>query len=290
MIQLELTRNKIDETQFFKRSAFESDYKTLITDDTLIMENGEPVILYLHLNHEETKFLRQSVKTITYEKNTRTNGVKTHSRIFGYNPRNPIRKNYCSRTMLAEKHPIQDNIICSYGNVLAGYYEKFFPKVFKKHTEIVEEKVLPEWRITNSPFTSGIVNKNNPLKYHFDAGNFKDVLSNMVVFKRDIEGGFLAVPEFNIGLECADNTLVIFDGQKILHGVTPIGQASTLSYRYSIVYYSLKQMWNCLPLTEELLKVRQTRTQRENRRANGEISEMQTDAKVKNPITKSTRK
>lgn len=289
MIQLELKRKPINEPDFFKRSAFESDFNRLIKDDTLIMENGEPVILYMALPKEETKFLRQAVKNIKYEKSTRTNGVKTESRIFGFNPRNPIRKNFCSRTSLAEKFPTEDNVICSYGEHLAKIYQQYFPKVYARHTAIVEEKVLPEWKICNSPFTSGIVNKNNPLKYHFDSGNFSEVLSNMVVFKRDIGGGMLAVPEFDIGLECADNTLVIFDGQKILHGVTPIEKQSVNGYRYSVVYYSLKQMWNCLPLGEELAKIRNSRTQREKRRAAGQFSEMQTDAKVKNPTKPSAR-
>ena len=44
----------------------------------------------------------------------------------------------------------------------------------------------------------------------------------MVVFKRDVAGGYLVIPEFDIALEVADNTLSIFNGQEILHGVSTI--------------------------------------------------------------------
>ena len=60
----------------------------------------------------------------------------------------------------------------------------------------------------------------------------------------------------------------MFDGQGIMHGVTPITYESPLSYRYSIVYYSLKQMWKCLTIDEELVRIRNKKTQREKIRHN----------------------
>jgi len=44
------------------------------------------------------------------------------------------------------------------------------------------------------------------------------------------------------------------------------------SYRYSVVYYSLKQVWNCPPLSEEILRAREVRNKRETKRASGETS------------------
>ena len=78
----------------------------------------------------------------------------------------------------------------------------------------------------------------------------------MVVFKHKVKGGHLSMPEYNVKFECADNTAMMFDGQEILHGVTPIKKESEHSRRYSIVYYSLQQIWNCLPLDEELARMR----------------------------------
>jgi hypothetical protein len=114
------------------------------------------------------------------------------------------------------------------------------------------------------------VNKNNQLKYHFDSGNFKGVLSNMVVLKKDVAGGYLIIPELDIALEVADNTLTIFNGQEILHGVSTIEYENDHAYRYSVVYYSLEQMWKCEPINDEIARIRKVKTQREKNRLDPE--------------------
>ena len=129
---------------------------------------------------------------------------------------------------------------------------------------------MQDWTIGGSPFTSGIVNKNNQLKYHYDAGNFKGVLSNMVVFKKDVDGGHLVIPELDIVLEVEDNTLTIFNGQDILHGVSTIEYENEHAYRYSVVYYSLEQMWKCEPFGEEIKRIRKVKTEREKKRLDPE--------------------
>ena len=138
---------------------------------------------------------------------------------------------------------------------------------FSSFQALAEEKIPHEYRLHGTAFTSGIVNENNPLKYHYDAGNFRGVWSGMIVFKSGIEGGHLALPEFGLGVELCDRSLFLFDGQGILHGVTPIVRTRPDAKRYSIVYYSLQNMWSCRPLGEELDRIRQKRTEREAKRA-----------------------
>ena len=134
------------------------------------------------------------------------------------------------------------------------------------HTETVKQKIKKEWVIKDSVFTSGIVNKNNQLNYHFDSGNFKGVYSNMIVFKGDVRGGHLVIPEIDISIEVADNTVTIFDGQDLLHGVSPIKYLHKESYRYSVVYYSLKRMWQCMEVEKEIDRIRKVKMQREIKR------------------------
>jgi len=74
------------------------------------------------------------------------------------------------------------------------------------------------------------------------------VWSNMLGFKRHCEGGYLAVPEYDLALEIADNSLSMFDGQNLLHGVTPMRLTSDGAHRFTIVFYSLKGVWQCLPV------------------------------------------
>jgi hypothetical protein len=92
----------------------------------------------------------------------------------------------------------------------------------------------------------------------------------MLVLKKDVDGGYLIIPELDLALECPDGALVIFNGQNILHGVSPIEYTNNKAYRYSVVYYSLEQMWKCEPLDEEIARIRNVKMERENKRLDPE--------------------
>jgi hypothetical protein len=136
--------------------------------------------------------------------------------------------------------------------------------------------IKDDWKIEGTPFSSGIINKNNALKYHFDSGNIKQVYSNMVCFKKNCEGGYLVLPEFDVALEVANKSITFFDGQDIMHGVSPFKLKTYDGYRFTIVYYTLQQMWKCEPIDEEIVRIRNRRKERELRRIQmmkGEISD-----------------
>lgn len=167
---------------------------------------------------------------------------------------------------MAVEHPSEHAAICNAAPAINAQYQKFFPEVHKQHREVAK-KVREQWMIPGSVFTSGIVNYNNPLQYHFDAGNFSQVCSAMVAFRHKTKGGHLACPELGVAFEIADRSLILFDGQKLLHGVTPIKRLSEGAFRFTIVYYSLKQMWNCETVQGEVDALRERRTKTEQRRA-----------------------
>lgn len=265
MRTIEIRGKDIDLKSYKARSAYEPDASTFIDFDCLITDGNKPVILYKKLDIDTSR-LRRAVRSIKYATSTRTNGLKTTSAIFGYRPRVVLRNDYCTATAMATQDKANHDIIAGFASELTQYYKEYFPEIFSTHTEMVEARVKGDWVIPGSPFTSGIVNKNNPLKYHHDSGNFKGVLSNMVVFKRDTKGGHLSCPEYDLMFECADNTVVIFDGQSILHGVTPIQHMTKDAYRYSVVYYSLEQMWKCDTVDEELVRIRAKKLERELKR------------------------
>jgi hypothetical protein len=269
MRELHLVRKPIDKSQYVKRTALLSDVNQVITDDCIIYENNQPILFYTKIK-EDTSPLRWAAKHMKYPSGTRTNGLATQSKVFGYSPRIPMRNDYCTVSAMATQYPKNHHVITNFAEQLKGYYETYFPQKYKEHEEMVKEKVLEDWKIGNSPFTSGIVNKNNPLKYHYDSGNFKGMLSNMVVFKSDVEGGYLVIPELDLALEVADNTLTIFNGQDILHGVSPIEYKNSMSYRFSVVYYSLEQMWKCEPIQGEIERVRRAKTKKEQNRLDPE--------------------
>lgn len=267
MRELLLTKTPVDLKSFVLRSAVEDDYDTLIDEDVIGIdaETKEVIFIQKQLDFSD-KDIMWALDRIRYDVNERITGLKTRSRIFGYNPRSPMRKDFCSTTSLAYEQPSEHAVVCKYGVQIAGIYSDFTPETYKAHQEIMKAKVLDEWQIKGTPFTSGIINKNNPLKYHFDSGNFKNVYSCMAVFKRHIRGGYLCMPEYKVAVSLPHNSVFMFDGQSVLHGVTPITKTSPDAMRYSIVYYSLQKIWGCLPLSEEVARIRNVKSERERHR------------------------
>lgn len=269
---LHLKRRELDLHEYKNRAPAESDYTTLIRDSALIhdADTGELLIVYLVLDDDSTE-IERVLPEIQYPEGARFNGVKSRSKVFGFQPRSLPRRDFCTAAALARENPEAHDIIARYATRVSTYYEQYNPDRYHRH-EHQTRKVREQWRMEDSVFTSGIINFNNPLLYHFDAGNFADVWSNMLVFKRDIGGGYLATPEFDCAFHLPNNSLLMFDGQSLVHGVTPIALLSEDAYRYSIVYYSLKQMWSCLPLDDEIIRAQKRRLDRELRRLNGGAS------------------
>lgn len=250
-----------------KRSAEETDYTELITEPTLVYDadQGKVKIVYLELADDHTAVV-EAIKRQHYPKDTRTNGMMTRNRTIGYLPRVKIRRDYCTASLMAREDPEAHALILSYAERVSTYYQKYNPELYAEHQRQVQS-VLSDYRVGGtSVFTSGIINKDNPLPYHHDAGNFPRVWSNMLVFKHKIAGGYLSVPEYDVGFELKDNSLLMFDGQSILHGVTPIRRQHPKSHRYSVVFYSMQQLWNCLPPEQEVERFRKERSEVERRR------------------------
>src|SRR6185436_1393121 len=254
MKTIRLKRKALEKKDWVRRSAQESDYATLITEPCLLVddETGEIKVIYDHLDFDTTDIVK-ALRRVKYSVGKRARGLLSTSRIFGYRPRNEMRQDYCSSTSMSREQPKEHNIVAKLALELEKVYAKYNPEVYARHKELSKDKIRNEWRIEkDSIFTSGIINKNNPLKYHHDTGNFSDVYSMMVVFKGNVEGGYLALPEYDVAFELPNNSLFMFDGQGLLHGVTPIKHTASFGYRYSIVYYTLKRMWQCLEIKDEV--------------------------------------
>jgi len=274
--QLQLHRKPVNIKDYIKRSALETDFTKLITESTIITDQNNKLSIVYLIIPEIPDFFANVLTKIQYKKNRRITGLRSEGAIFGYMPREQIRKDFCSSTLMARENPKAHNLICNFGKLLTKQYQQHAPQIYGQHSQIMQDSVLNEWTIPETPFTSGIINKNNQLKYHKDAGNFSKVYSNMVCFKKGCKGGYLSIPEFDIGLDIANKSILLFDGQDIIHGVTPFKLQSPYpdSYRFTIVYYSLKQMWNCQPISEELDRIKARKTEREQKRYKRLIGEL----------------
>jgi len=254
-----VSKKRLDETS-------EDDIHVLFEDSTVFEdENGKPLIVYVEdaLDLNKLSFM---LKSVEYDQTSRTGGMKTISRVFGYQPRITIRRDFCTEASFNTDYPKAYEEIIRSGIEASFQYAKHNPEIYEEHLKRIVG-LKGEYVIPNTPFTSGIINKNNQLRYHYDSGNIKGVWSNMIVMKKNVEGGYLSLPEYGVGMRLANNSIFLFDGQSILHGVTPIKMLNPDSYRISVVYYSLQGMWKCLGAEEELKRIRSVKTERELKRA-----------------------
>jgi hypothetical protein len=267
MKTIEVGFKNLDLKEYRNRSAKEEDFERLIDEDAIITLNGKKLIVYIAKLEKRLPRLVDALKRVKYDTSTRTNGLVTTSKIFGFAPRNVIRNHPCRAAKFASDQPQEHDLVAQAAYIAEGEYRKHHPEMAERHFEIANTKVRKEYRIGKTMFTSGIINHNNPLRYHFDTGNFEGVASAMFAFKDGIDGGYLSVPEVGLGFACKDHSLTIFDGQALLHGVTPITKLKPNSTRFTVVFYSLKQLWNCETNVDEISKLRSRRAAYECRKA-----------------------
>jgi hypothetical protein len=276
-----LQRRPIDAKALLRGAVAETDTSTIISEPGVYSVDGRPAIIYGHLQGDYTR-LKWALKSISLTNYYRQsfNLISSHRyndagkkagggecKTFGFRP--PVKQNalanYCSCSGLANSHPLQHGLICKFGVLLDDVYQTYAPDTYAHHRRQLEQ-IRPEWIIPETSFTSGIINRNNNLSYHYDRGNFEDVFSCMVVFRKGCTGGMLSVPEFDVRFLIEDASIFLFDGQKILHGVTPIHLQTSDAYRYSVIYYALKCMSKCGSYTEELSRARKSRVTTEKKR------------------------
>ena len=277
--RVELTRKEIDAKALLRQRAAVTPEFTY-SEPGIFCLDGIPQIIYGRFDQDlsgalwavSTLPLKQEVRTTEgghigstkdRAKLARREGLG-ESQIFGFRPPTPYGANYCGPSHSTVAHPKQYSQLVKLGCLAAEKYKALCPVEFERQEQLVSG-VLPEWRIAGTPFTSGIVNRNNTLRYHYDKGNIEDCMSAMIVFRKDCQGGMLSVPEFGAEFLLEDGAFFFFNGQKILHGVTPI-YTGTFGYRYSVVFYALRKMMECGSPEEELKRARASKTKTQKNR------------------------
>lgn len=244
-----------------------TEKKPDIYEPTLIIDAAtkEPIVANLPLSKEVVETLRSAVLSIKYATTQRlgAQGMDNASRTFGMGPRNAAKKREtCRATSLAADNPEAHAVLVGMSDVLAKQFKELYPERYEADKKTIDQ-VNPEWRMTDDAmWTSGVVNKSSQLPYHRDGFNF-DTWSVMPVIRKNMEGGYLHFPEYDVTVACRDGFTVNFCGHQWLHGVTPMSPLATDAYRYSIVYYALKGMKDCFTFAVETARGAAKRTERE---------------------------
>lgn len=272
MNQLHFKRLPADETLLGKKVAEEPGLAE-IRPDTMVFIDGVPSILYVKISSDQG--LLNEIKMMKYSKHARVTQMVNEQEVnfsrdlsFGFRPANMIFNHAPGPSQINKDYPHCYKKLCASAIEIEGIYKTHFPEVYQRHKDQVETEIRPEYRISGRLFTQGVVNDKNMLGYHYDRDNLPQVRSAMVYFLKGVTGGNLILPEIHAKLIPETDTLVLFDGQDLMHGVTPIKQVHWSDYRYSIVFYTRDSMRGLQDFKTELTKMRQSELKKNLSRIN----------------------
>lgn len=226
-------------------------------------DTGEPLMIVARFPGDLDAY-RRAVRSIPASSTLRSGGSRNKSTVFGFLGRMPmLKRDACRACAAAYEAPRAHGAVCDAAEQLAELYADTFPEQYAADVELVTAQVLPEWRMKGTTWTSGVINFDSPLPYHYDRNNF-DAWSAMVVIRRGTTGGHLHVPAYDLTVECADGDVMMFNGRRLLHAVTPLTRLSSAGYRISSVYYPVAKMRHCLTRADEVARSQAMRTERED--------------------------
>jgi hypothetical protein len=224
-------------------------------------EGGELLLGYYKAPLEIYKLAKEICKGTKPTKSTRTrHGVPQLSTVYGPLPRIPIREDYCRFSNKSKEEKLNYSKAIKLNELIASFYKQKHPKLYETALTKVKEEINKDYFTTDTPWTNINVNLNQVIKYHCDKGNNTEDLSNVLVIKENVSGGYLDCPQLGLTLHQGDGWLCFFKGQEIIHGVTPCLFKNKTSFRCSIVNYTLKNLKHCYPYEQELKRLKQVKS------------------------------
>ncbi len=169
--------------------------------------------------------------------------ARTFDLTFGFKPSRPVFGHSAGPTDYTYKHPKGYARLAEVAEQLEQIGIHHLGKEFEDQVNRSKTNILPEYRIGNTSFTQGVINRSNQLVWHYDKGNYPDSYSIMLwVLDGQLSGGELLVPSLNAFARPTDSGFFIFKGQNLIHGVAPIMKRSIGAERMSVVLYTIAAM------------------------------------------------
>jgi|TARA_R110000824_G_scaffold349730_1_gene536588 hypothetical protein len=132
-------------------------------------------------------------------------------------------------------------------------FKELIPGRYKKQKQMIKA-TDPNYRISNTAFTTITINKNYRTTYHYDGNDYSLGFGNLVAFCRDIEPMYLVLPRYGVAVHLDTNDLLLVDVHE-LHGNTEFIPNGPSPMRLSFVMYYRENMWKCLPPKKELERI-----------------------------------
>lgn len=178
----------------------------------------------------------------------RLSGMVVSHRTFGFTPPQTMRRRYaCATSRFDIDYPDASELLGEFLVSAEHVFRTQAHEVYRETADRVRDAIPAAWLIKGTPWTSGIINNTAALPYHRDKNNVPGSWSAMLSARRNVEGGMLHLIEYDCWLAVPNGSISIFDGQSVLHGVTPFRIAAPNAYRYTVVAYARKGMRVCCP-------------------------------------------
>jgi len=183
-----------------------------------------------------------------------TVGNKVRSGNVGYmDPSAMVR--YCRKTAFAKKYfdKFQEGI--PFVEFISEKYEELCPAKFEKQLDAALN-TDDYYLIGDSVFSTVTVNENFRTAIHQDAGDFKEGMGNLIVYREgNYDGGFFCLPEYDVALDLHNGDLLFADVHKF-HGNSEITNKSDDWLRVSFVIYLREKIQSCGQPDVELERVK----------------------------------
>jgi len=238
----------------FKIGDEPSDYEPTLFEDSLFIDGEEPIGFYLSRLPEK---IQKLIDIANAELNSdrvpkssmrRSSGLRDKSQevsqyscIIGNIPPKPVmRRNYANKSSV---HSVKSARTFIKAMTLArleslDLIKKTCSEIYQIHKEAVEKKVPEQWRFAEL-FTSSISNCNISARIHQDRSNVVGALNVIITKRLNARGGNLYIPDYDLTVNSADNSMLVYPAWRNMHGVTPIIPTHSGGYRNSLIFYAL---------------------------------------------------
>lgn len=232
------------------------DGARIINDSVAIIDQGTGQVVAVHVVNARrlASEIAESLRYVTWEdagftKETtagRLSGLAIAHNTFGFSAPVPMRRRYgCSRSQFNVRYPKAWELIQQFALVAEDTFRIHASEVHDITARRVRDTIAAPWLIAGTPWTGGIINRTAALPYHTDKSNISSSWSAMLVCRRDVAGGLLHLADYNVYLAVPHGSITIFDGQSVVHGVTPLRITRPGGFRYSLVSYAKNEMACC---------------------------------------------
>ena len=217
-------------------------------------DTGEVVVVYVVAAETIATRLASQLRHVVWDTDvyanvnttTRLSGVAVTHVTFGYQPPAPLRRRYaCCRSQFNYLYPEATETLAEFCRVAEHVFRTQAKDVHDRTAQVVRDTIATPWLIAGTPWSSGIINQTASLPYHRDQANIPKSWSAMLGCRDAVSGGLLHLADYDCYLTVAHGSITIFDGQSVVHGVTPLIPTGPNPYRYTCVTYAKKAMCAC---------------------------------------------